>query len=87
MNPAEERRQIALLGQRVEIARPGQRLTHVVAGGRADRADGDERRAARAEEQRGRVSQRRLRRREAGQRPERHDLRQRHHKRWRSRSS
>ena len=45
MHAAKERRQIALLGERKQVARARQRLAHVVARGREHGAERDQRRA------------------------------------------
>ena len=51
MDPAEHPRQVALLGERVEIARPRQRLAHVVAGRRQHGAERQQRGARAAHEE------------------------------------
>ena len=78
MDPPEEARQIALLGERKEIARSRQRLPHVVAGRREHGAQREQRRAGATHEEHRGVGERRPRRREARQRAERDDLHQRH---------
>ena len=79
VHASEERWQVTLFGKRIQVARSGKRLAHVVAAGRADGANSDEGGTRAAEEQLRGVRERRFRGREIGQRAERNELNQREH--------
>ena len=76
MDPSKERRQVLLLRQRKQVARPRERLAHVVARGREHCREGDHRRSAGAHETCRRISEWRRRCRERRERADADDLRQ-----------